>query len=86
MVRKITKEFSMEKTCLTFIHNFSGTIVDDSTYLLAKNDIQGRGCIVGIGGLESCFVQQYSPGPLSHSHPDIPALSVALQYFTQLEV
>lgn len=54
--------------------------------MIEKEKIEEQGCIVGIGGLESCYVEQYSPGPASYSHPDIPALLVVLQYFTQLEV
>lgn len=57
----------------------------DSRLLRPADKRLGKGCIVGVGGLESCFLEQTSPGPLGLQHPELPALLVALQYFTQLE-
>nr|XP_026487526.1 uncharacterized protein C05D11.1-like [Vanessa tameamea] len=45
----------------------------------------GGGMVVGVGGLESSFVVQLSPGPLGYALPDAAPLAVALNYFTQLE-
>lgn len=47
---------------------------------------EGEGFVVGVGGLESSFVVQMSPGPLGHAPHDLAPLLVALNYFTQLEV
>ncbi|XP_022125781.2 uncharacterized protein C05D11.1 [Pieris rapae] len=44
----------------------------------------GGGFVVGVGGVESSFLAQLSPGPPGSSLKDAP-LSVALNYFTQLE-
>ncbi|XP_045519438.1 uncharacterized protein C05D11.1-like [Pieris brassicae] len=44
----------------------------------------GGGFVVGVGGVESSFLAQLSPGPSGSSLKDAP-LSVALNYFTQLE-
>ncbi|CAK1549762.1 unnamed protein product [Leptosia nina] len=44
----------------------------------------GDGFVVGVGGVESSFLAQLSPGPSGYSLPDAP-LAVALNYFTQLE-
>ncbi|XP_013133610.1 PREDICTED: uncharacterized protein C05D11.1-like [Papilio polytes] len=46
---------------------------------------EGEGFVVGVGGLESSFVVQMSPGPLGHAPHDLAPLLVALNYFTQLE-
>ncbi|XP_045538857.1 uncharacterized protein C05D11.1 [Papilio machaon] len=45
----------------------------------------GGGFVVGVGGIESSFVAQMSPGPLGHAPQDLAPLLVALNYFTQLE-
>ncbi|XP_077292905.1 uncharacterized protein C05D11.1-like [Arctopsyche grandis] len=76
-------ELNTDSSCSDKI--IPGVIIEDNTFLIEKEKIEEQGCIVGIGGLESCYVEQYSPGPPSYSHPDVPALLVVLQYFTQLE-
>ncbi|XP_023940312.1 uncharacterized protein C05D11.1 [Bicyclus anynana] len=45
----------------------------------------GRGVVVGVGGLDSSFVVQSSPGPLGNALADVAPLAVALNFFTQLE-
>ncbi|CAH2066403.1 unnamed protein product, partial [Iphiclides podalirius] len=45
----------------------------------------GGGFVVGVGGVESSFVVQLSPGPLGYGLADTAPLLVALNYFTQLE-
>ncbi|XP_034828177.1 uncharacterized protein C05D11.1-like [Maniola hyperantus] len=45
----------------------------------------GGGMVVGVGGLDSSFVVQLSEGPLGNALVDVAPLSVALNYFTQLE-
>lgn len=46
----------------------------------------GGGFVLGVGGIESSFVAQLSPGPLEYKPLDLAALLVAINYFTQLEV
>lgn len=46
----------------------------------------GGGFVLGVGGVESSFVTQLSPGPLGYTPRDLAALLVAINYFTQLEV
>ncbi|XP_053606710.1 uncharacterized protein C05D11.1-like [Plodia interpunctella] len=43
------------------------------------------GFVVGIGGLESSFSAQFSPGPRGYDLADVAPLTLLLQYFTQLE-
>ncbi|CAK1603337.1 unnamed protein product [Parnassius mnemosyne] len=45
----------------------------------------GGGFVVGVGGVESSYLAQLSPGPLGHELADIAPLLVVLNYFTQLE-
>ncbi|XP_045764374.1 uncharacterized protein C05D11.1-like [Maniola jurtina] len=45
----------------------------------------GGGMVVGVGGLDSSFVVQLGEGPLGNALVDVAPLSVALNYFTQLE-
>ncbi|CAH0749121.1 unnamed protein product [Diatraea saccharalis] len=45
----------------------------------------GGGFVSGVGGLESSFLVQLSPGPRGYSPPHAAPLTVALNYFTQLE-
>ncbi|XP_068621033.1 uncharacterized protein C05D11.1-like [Battus philenor] len=45
----------------------------------------GGGFVVGVGGVESSFVAQMSPGPLGYEVAEAAPLLVALNYFTQLE-
>lgn len=44
------------------------------------------GAVVGVGSVESSYLIQYVPCNVSHTHPDLPALLVLLQYLSQLEV
>ncbi|CAH0726563.1 unnamed protein product, partial [Brenthis ino] len=45
----------------------------------------GGGAVVGVGGVESCFVVQAGAGPRGYTLPLAAPLAVALNYFTQLE-
>ncbi|XP_030036652.2 uncharacterized protein C05D11.1 [Manduca sexta] len=45
----------------------------------------GGGFVMGVGGLESSFLAQLSPGPRGLALDDVAPLLVALNYFTQLE-
>ncbi|KAL0894630.1 hypothetical protein ABMA27_013187 [Loxostege sticticalis] len=45
----------------------------------------GGGFVVGVGGVESSFLVQLSPGPAGHAADHTAPLTVALNYFTQLE-
>jgi Zn-dependent M16 (insulinase) family peptidase len=45
-----------------------------------------RGCIVGLGCVESSFLKHCCPGLQGYKHEDLPALMVFAQYLTQLEV
>ncbi|KAJ2944639.1 hypothetical protein O0L34_g3994 [Tuta absoluta] len=45
----------------------------------------GGGFVLGVGGLESSFLVQLSPGPQGYKVEEIAPLQVALNYFTQLE-
>lgn len=43
------------------------------------------GFVVGVGGVESCFLTQLSAGPDTHDARTVAPLLVAINYFTQLE-
>jgi hypothetical protein len=45
-----------------------------------------RGCIVGVGCVESSYLKHCCPGLTGYQHKDRPALMVFAQYLTQLEV
>ncbi|CAH0404705.1 unnamed protein product [Chilo suppressalis] len=45
----------------------------------------GGGFVAGVGGLESSFLAQLSPGPRGYQPAPAAPLTVALNYFTQLE-
>lgn len=46
----------------------------------------GGGFIVGVGGVESNYMMQLSPGPRGYALDDVAPLLLSLNYFTQLEV
>ncbi|GBP23093.1 Uncharacterized protein C05D11.1 [Eumeta japonica] len=46
---------------------------------------QTGGFVVGVGGVESNFLAQFTPGPRYHNSGDMGPLYVAINYFTQLE-
>ncbi|XP_050435416.1 uncharacterized protein C05D11.1-like isoform X2 [Adelges cooleyi] len=59
--------------------------VDDYKYTLPVAQCVNRACIVGMGSIESSFFVQITDCINDFNHPDLPALLVFLQYFTQLE-
>ncbi|XP_025203253.1 uncharacterized protein C05D11.1-like isoform X2 [Melanaphis sacchari] len=59
--------------------------VFDHEYILPNDECKIRACAVGMGAIESSYFIQVTDCIKDFSHPDIPALLVFLQYFTQLE-
>ena len=45
-----------------------------------------RAQIAGVAGVESNFLAQMTPCVTSHSHPDLPAIMVFMEYLCALEV
>ncbi|VVC45099.1 Peptidase M16, C-terminal,Metalloenzyme, LuxS/M16 peptidase-like,Peptidase M16, N-terminal [Cinara cedri] len=60
------------------------TIFDDA-YILPLHHCSIRACAVGMGAIESSYFTQVTESINDFNHPDMPALLVFLQYFTQLE-
>uniref|UniRef100_A0A2S2PA73 Presequence protease, mitochondrial n=1 Tax=Schizaphis graminum TaxID=13262 RepID=A0A2S2PA73_SCHGA len=59
--------------------------VFDYEYILPNNQCTIRACAVGMGAIESSYFIQVVDCINDFNHPDMPALLVFLQYFTQLE-
>ncbi|CAH1271971.1 Hypp4744 [Branchiostoma lanceolatum] len=74
----ISKERLSEKT--------SPSELQHSYNLLKPLDkVSAMGTIVGVGAVESSFLVQTVPGITSHSHPDLAAILVFIEYLTALE-
>uniref|UniRef100_T1IR04 Presequence protease, mitochondrial n=1 Tax=Strigamia maritima TaxID=126957 RepID=T1IR04_STRMM len=54
-------------------------------FILPINDCSRRKLIVGLGSVESSYLIQSVPCITNYEHPDLPAVMVLLQYFTQTE-
>lgn len=58
----------------------------DYEYLIPNDEIAIRACAVGMGAIESSYFTQVTDCINDFNHPDMAALLVFVQYFTQLEV
>ncbi|XP_028177355.1 uncharacterized protein C05D11.1-like [Ostrinia furnacalis] len=69
-----------------FAHENEITPLEPRLYMDASlmSDVSG-GFVVGVGGVESSFLVQLSAGPAGHAAAALAPLTVALNYFTQLE-
>lgn len=65
---------------------FSFKTVFDHEYILSKNECTVRACAVGMGAIESSYFTQVTDCISDYNHPDLAALLIFVQYFTQLEV
>lgn len=66
--------------------NFRLNITPDWSLLNSADDITINGCVTGLGCIESSFLCHTCPCITDYQSPDLPALSVCLQYLTQVEV
>lgn len=60
--------------------------VFDFECILPNEQCALRACAVGMGAIESSYFTQVTDCINDFDHPDMAALLVFLQYFTQLEV
>lgn len=60
--------------------------VFDYEYMLPVDQCTVRACAVGMGAIESSYFTHVTDFISDFDHPDMAALLVFLQYFTQLEV
>jgi len=65
---------------------FRFEIIFDYEYLLPNDQCDIRACAVGMGAIESSYFIQVTDCINDFNHPDMAALLVFVQYFTQLEV
>ncbi|XP_050528273.1 uncharacterized protein C05D11.1-like [Daktulosphaira vitifoliae] len=67
----------------TSVHPFNTLYDFDS--MLPLNQCESQACIVGMGSIESSYFTQVTDCINDYNDPDIAAILVFLQYFTQLE-
>ncbi|XP_031827679.1 uncharacterized protein C05D11.1 [Nomia melanderi] len=60
-------------------------IISDSTFINPLQEIPIKGCVTGLGCIESSFLSQSCQCINSYKHPDLAPLNVCLQYLTQFE-
>lgn len=65
---------------------FSFEPVFDFEYLIPNEQCANRAVAVGMGAIESSYFTQVIDCINDFDHPDMAALLIFLQYFTQLEV
>ncbi|KJE89565.1 hypothetical protein, variant [Capsaspora owczarzaki ATCC 30864] len=63
-----------------------GVVVHWSGDVVVKPTDRGQAAIVGVSSVESAFLMQTCPSIASWTDPDLPALLVATEYLTALEV
>ncbi|XP_011145031.2 uncharacterized protein C05D11.1 [Harpegnathos saltator] len=61
------------------------SVTSDWSLMNSADDIAISGCITGLGCIESSFLCQTCPCITDYHSPDLPALTVCLQYLTQVE-
>lgn len=66
--------------------HFRLNITADWTLMNPADSITIGGCVTGLGCEDSSFMYQMCPCITNYQDPDLPALYVCLQYFTQTEV
>ncbi|XP_054014823.1 uncharacterized protein C05D11.1-like isoform X1 [Hylaeus anthracinus] len=60
-------------------------VTPDSVYINPLKEIPIKGCVTGLGCIESSFLSQSCQCINDYKHPDLASLLVCLQYLTQLE-
>ncbi|XP_015438659.1 PREDICTED: uncharacterized protein C05D11.1-like [Dufourea novaeangliae] len=60
-------------------------VIPDSAFINPPDEIPCKGCVTGLGCIESSFLSQCCPCINNHQDPDLAPLLVCLQYLTQIE-
>ncbi|XP_046995924.1 uncharacterized protein C05D11.1-like isoform X1 [Schistocerca americana] len=60
-------------------------VTPDWSLLVPPSECIGKGCVVGLGCVESCFLCQTTTSIKTFDDPDLAPLLLFLQYLTQLE-
>ncbi|XP_017886890.1 uncharacterized protein C05D11.1-like [Ceratina calcarata] len=59
--------------------------IPDAALLNAMDEIPSKGCVTGLGSIESSYLRQTCPCVNDYQSPDLAPLLVCLKYLTQLE-
>lgn len=84
MRNKINKHYFVFINCKYLYFSFETEV--DYEFILPNDQCTLRACAIGMGAIESSYFTQVTDCINNFEHPDMAALLVFLQYFTQLEV